>query len=91
MAPLDFKQNQLNVSAQNGVSNPAKLDRYGEEKNVMTEDALNCLKHTCNISNSNLIRNADGLLCRRKEDVLDRLERAKLGLHHRNLKFLINF
>ena len=40
MAPIDIKQNQLNVSAQNGVSNPAKLDRYGQEKNVMIEDAF---------------------------------------------------
>ena len=67
--PIDIKQNQLNVWAQNGVFNPAKLDLYGESKIVMAEAVLSCLMHMCNISNSNLVRNADGLLCRRKEDV----------------------
>ena len=38
-------------------------------KKVMTEAVWNCLKHMCNISNSSLVRNVDGLLCRRKEDV----------------------
>ena len=69
ITPIDIKQNQLNVWAQNGVFNPAKLDLYGESKTVMAEAVLSCLMHMCNISNSNLVRNADGLLCRRKEDV----------------------
>ena len=69
ITPIGIKQNQLNVWTQNGVFNQAKLDLYGEGKKVMTEAVLNCRKHTCNISNSNFVRNADGLLCRRKEDV----------------------
>ena len=32
IAPIDIKQNQLNVWAQNGAFNPAKLDLYEDKK-----------------------------------------------------------
>ena len=69
ITPLDIKQDQLNVWAQNSNFDPAKLDMYGGEKKVMADAILSCLKHVALVSNSNLVQNADGLLCRRKEDV----------------------
>ena len=35
----------------------------------MTYVILSCLKHIAAVSNWNLVQIADGLLCRRKEDV----------------------
>ena len=69
ISPIDVKQKQLNAWTQNGQFDPSKLDFYGEEKKLATEAVINCLKHICFVSNSNLVRNADSLLSRRKEDV----------------------
>ena len=45
----------------------------------MTESVLEYLKHMCNISNSNIVRNAEGLLCRRKEDIpVDWIDKSKV-------------
>ena len=36
---------------------------------MLTEAVLKCLRHIAALSNSNIVRNADGLLCRKKEEV----------------------
>ena len=36
---------------------------------MMTEAVVKCLKHIAAISNSNFLRNADGLLCKKKTGV----------------------
>ena len=35
----------------------------------MTEAVVKCLKHAAALSNSNLLRNTDSLLCKKKTDV----------------------
>ena len=42
---------------------------FGHEKKTMSDTVCKCLELINNISNSNLIRNADGLVFRRKVDV----------------------
>ena len=67
--PIDIKQNQLNVWADNPVFDPSKLDLFGHVKKTMSDAFYKCLEHMNNISNSNLIRNVDSLHSRRKVDV----------------------
>ena len=58
----------------------------------MTYVILSCLKHIAAVSNRNLVQIADGLLCRRKEDVaVDWVGGSKAGLHRKNLNCPINF
>ena len=59
----------LNVWTDISVFDPLKLDLFGHEKKTMSDTVYKCLEHINNISNSNLIRNADGLVSRRKVDV----------------------
>lgn len=45
----------------------------------MNESVLEYLKHICNISNSNIARNAEGFLRRRKEDIpVDWIDKSKV-------------
>ena len=67
--PIDIKQNQLNVWTDNSVFDPSKLDLFGHVKKTMSDAVYKCLEHMNKISNSNLIRNVDSLLSRRKVDV----------------------
>ena len=48
---------------------PSKLDLFGLEKNTMPDAIVKCLKHINDISNSNTVLNADGVLSRREVDV----------------------
>ena len=83
-----MKQEQLIVWVSGGLFNPVKVDLYGEERKVMTERFLECLKHTCNSSSSNLIRNADDLLCRRKENLpVDWIGENKVRVPPQKFKF----
>ena len=47
---------------------PSKLDLFGLEKN-MTNRVVKCLKHMNDMSNSNIVRNADSLLSRKEVEV----------------------
>ena len=69
ISPLDIKQEQLNCWADNVKFDPQKLDFFDVDRNMMTEVVVKCLKHVAPLSNSNLLRNADGLLCKKKADV----------------------
>lgn len=64
--PIDIKQEQLDVWAENTPFNPAKLDLFGSGKKTMSHVVYKCLEHINNISNTNLVRNADGRLSRIK-------------------------
>ena len=87
ISPIDIKQGKLNVWSAGSNFNPAKLDLYGEQKKVMTEAVVACLKHMCNISNSNLVRNAGGLLCRQKEGIsVDWIEESKVRVPPQKFK-----
>ena len=46
----------------------SKLDTYDLEKNAMNDAVIKCLKHMNDISNSNIVRNADGLSSRKEVD-----------------------
>ena len=65
ISPLDIKQEQLNAWAGNVVFNLQKLDYHDVDLKVMRDTVVKCLEHIAAVSNSNLIRNADGLFCRK--------------------------
>ena len=48
--------------------NPAEFDLFGMNKTVMSYAVIKCLKYMNDISNSNLTRNADGVLSCREID-----------------------
>ena len=58
----------MNVWAGNTSFDPSKLNSFGLDKKISSDAVMKCLEHMNNISNSNLVRNADELLSRRKED-----------------------
>ena len=68
ISPIDVSQEKLNNWA--GVEfNPSKFDLFGSDKALMSAAVVKCLRHINNISNSNVVRNADGLLSRREVEV----------------------
>ena len=69
ISSLDIKPEQVNFWADNVIFNPQKLDFFDVDKKVMAFAVVKCLKHIAVVSNSNLLRNADGLLCRKNTDV----------------------
>ena len=69
VTPIDITQNQLNVWADSTDFNPAELDLFGVNKTITFNSDIKCLEYMSNISNSNLTRNADGVLSRREVDV----------------------
>ena len=61
ISPIDLSQQQLNMWA--GTSfDPSKLDLYGPDEKLITNVVEECLRHINDVSNSNTVRNADGLL-----------------------------
>ena len=65
---VDIAQSQLNARAGTNFD-PSKLDLFGLEKNTMADAVVKYLKHINEISNSNLICNADSLLSQREIEV----------------------
>ena len=65
ISSIDITQQQLNVWAETPF-HPKKPDNYGIEKNTMTDAVIKSLKHMNDISNSNIVRNADELLLRKE-------------------------
>ena len=49
--------------------NPSKLHLVGSDKALMSVAVIKCLRHINDISNSNVVRNADDLLSRREVEV----------------------
>ena len=69
ISPLNIKQEQLNTSADNVVFKPNKLDYHDVDTKAMSDAVVKCLKHIAAVLNSNLMRNADSLLCRKDVNV----------------------
>ena len=68
ISPTEVSQEQLNNWA--GVEfNSSKLDLFGSDKALMSAAVGKCLRHVNNIFNSNVVRNADGLLPRKEVEV----------------------
>ena len=64
---VNISQTQLNTWAEIDF-NPAEFDLFGMNKTVMSYAVIKCLKYMNDISNSNLTRNADGVLSCREID-----------------------
>ena len=61
ISPIDISQKQLDTWS-GAKFDPSKLDLFGLEKNTMSDAVVKCLKHINDISNGNIVRNADGVL-----------------------------
>ena len=70
--PLDVKQEQLNAYADNVLFKPNKLGFHGVDTKIMSDAVVKSLRRIAAVSNSNLIRNADSLLC--QKDIGDDVE-----------------
>ena len=68
ISPIDITQSQLNDWARTKFD-PSKLNLFGLEINTMTDAVVKCLKHMNDVSNSNIIRNADDFLSRKEVEV----------------------
>ena len=62
ISPLDIKQEQLNAWTDNVAFKANKLNYHGFDTKAMSNAVVKCLKHIAAVSNSNLMRNSDGLL-----------------------------
>ena len=68
LSPVEITQSHLNNWADT-TFDPTNLDLFGREKNTMIDAVVKCLKHLNDVSNSNIVRNADGLLARKEVEV----------------------
>lgn len=69
LAPIDIKQSQFNVWADNSSFSPSHLDISGLDKSVATKTMVKFLDHIVKVSNYNLVRKADELPFKREVDV----------------------
>ena len=67
LTSIDIPENTFEVE-DNVQFHPSKLDYECLEKEKITKAVVKMLKKTIDISNSNLIKNADGLLSTRSAD-----------------------
>ena len=68
ISSIDISQKQLNTWCGTKFD-PSKLDLFDIECNTMSDAVVKCLKHINDISNSNIVRNRNGVLSRREDDV----------------------
>ena len=68
ISPIDITQEQLD-NWSGSKFDPPKLDLFCLEKNTMSDAVAKCLKDINNVSNSNIVRNANGLLSRNEVEV----------------------
>ena len=68
LSPIDISESSFETE-NNASFDPSKLDIYCPEKQVMTEAVVKMLRNITDLSNSNLIRNANGLLSKKLPDV----------------------
>ena len=69
ISPIDITQKKFDEWA--GCEfNPAKLNLFGPDKSIMSGAAIQCLRHINDISNSNLVRNANACLSQKEVEVL---------------------
>ena len=68
LSPIHIPENSFGT--ENNINlNPSKLNIYCPEKLVMSEAIVKMLKKITDLSNSNLIRNANGLLSKKLSDI----------------------
>ena len=91
ISPIDISQEQLNNWSGSNFD-PSKLGLFGLEKNTMSDAAVKCLKNMNDISNSNIVRNADvcflegRLMC-----LWTGLARTTREFRHKILKSFVDF
>ena len=68
ISPNDITQEQFN-DWPGCEFNTAKLDLFGADKTIMSSAVIQCLRHISDISNSNLVRNADAFLSQKEVEV----------------------
>ena len=68
ISPIDITEQQLDGWSRTKFD-PSKFDLFGLEKNTISDVVVKCLKHMHDISNSNIVRNADGFLSIREVEV----------------------
>ena len=67
MSPIDITENTFET--ENNISfDPAKLNIYCPEKELMSKALVKMLKKIADLFNANLIKNADGLSSRKSVD-----------------------
>ena len=79
ITPIDIELKKLNESADNGQFDSSHLDFSSVKKEVSIATVVKCLKHICQVSNSNMVSNADGLLSSRAvETPVDWISESKV-------------
>ena len=63
LVPIEIQEDNFEIEGEK--FDPSKLDFDSPEKHKMTEAVLTVLRKVVDLSNSNLVKNADGLLATR--------------------------
>ena len=63
LVPIEIQEDNFEI--EEGKFDPSKLDFDNPEKHKMREAVLRVLRKVVDLSNSNLVKNADGLLATR--------------------------
>ena len=91
-SPIDIPENSFET--ENDISfDILKLDVHCQEKDIIFKAVVKILKKISDLSNANLIKNADGLLSKKKRTVpkLSGLVRQRKGFYRTIMKYLIEF
>ena len=68
LSPIDIKESMFET--ENSLPfNPAELDLLCHEERIMTEAVVKVFKKITGISNSSIVKNADGLLSSKSADI----------------------
>ena len=71
ISPFDVTRKQLDIWAGDGTTfSPEKLEMHNLETPKIKQAVVKTIEHIAGVSNTNLVRNADGLLCRKSPDFL---------------------
>ena len=87
ITPVYVELKKLNEWAGNGQFDPSHLVFLSVKKEVSTAAVVKGLEHICPAPNSNLVRNADGLLSSRAaENSVDWIDESKVRIPHQKFK-----
>ena len=87
ITPIYVELKKLNEWAGNGQFDPSHLVFLSVKKEVSTAAVVKGLEHICQAPNSNLVRNADGLLSSRAaENSVDWIDESKVRIPHQKFK-----
>lgn len=91
VSPTDILEKRFET--ENNISfDPLKLDVNCPQKEIMSKAVIKILKKISDLSNTNLIKNADVLLSKKKSILkLNGLVRRYKGFQKINITFLIEF